>query len=311
MFSDILIAMLTRYVRKDVTWIDCVSPTPAEVRSLIHEFGIDPLIAEELLLPSFKSKVERCGTVAYVILHFPVLRGVHQRSEQEIDFVIGKNFLITTHYETIDPLHSFAKAFEVDSVLGRDDTSTHGGHLFVSITRNLYRALTNECDVMQRRLQNIEEHIFRGDERKMVAQLSQVGRIIHDFKQALVPHEEMLDSFEPVGTRLFGAEFSYHVRNLVGTYKRIERTLENLHGSLAELRETNNSLLSTKQNEIMKTLTVLAFTFFPLTFITGLFGMNTQHNPIIGNAYDFWIILSAMLLIASGCFMYFHRKGWL
>ena len=81
--------MLTRYGQKHAVWIDLAHPTPHEVRSLMHEFGIDPLIAEELLVPSFKPKVERRGEVIYVILHFPVLRGLGARAEQEIDFVIN------------------------------------------------------------------------------------------------------------------------------------------------------------------------------------------------------------------------------
>jgi magnesium transporter len=303
--------MLTRYAQRDLVWIDCVSPTPAEVRALMHEFAIDPLIAEELLLPSYKPKVEKRGDVIYVILHFPMIRSGHQSPEQEIDFIIGKHFLITTRYENIDPLHSFAKAFEVQGVLGKDATMTHGGHLFVSMVRNLYQALENGCTTLRQRLQNIEEHIFSGDERRMVAQLSLVGRTIHDFKQSLAPHEEMLKSFEPPATRMFGAEFAYHIRSLEGTYERIERTLVNLHDSLTELRETNNSLLSTKQNEIMKEFTVLAFIFLPLSFIAGLFGMNTEHNPIVGNAYDFWIIVGIMAFLAFGFLVYFRRKDWL
>ena len=303
--------MLTRYVRENLVWIDCVSPTPAEVRALMHEFGIDPLIAEVLILPSYRPKVEKRGDVVYVILHFPMLRSGRQAPEQEIDFLIGKNFLITTRYENIDPLHSFAKAFEVAGVLGSDTTTAHGGHLFISMVRNLYQALETGCTTLHRRLRDIEEHIFSGDERQMVAELSQVGRTIHDFRQALAPHEEMLKSFEPVGTRMFGAEFSYHIRNLVGSYERIERTLDNLHDSLTELRETNNSLLSTKQNEIMKTFTVLAFFFLPLSFVASLFGMNTQHIPIIGYKYDFWVVFAGMVVIAIGCFIYFRHKDWL
>ena len=108
--------MLTRYAQHNLVWIDLVSPTPPEVRALMKEFDLDPLIAEELLLPSFKSKVERRNDALYVILHFPALRagdptgGSAQRPEQEIDFIIGKHFLITTRYETIEPLHSFARA---------------------------------------------------------------------------------------------------------------------------------------------------------------------------------------------------------
>ncbi len=278
----------------------------------MHEFGIEPLIAEELLLPSYKAKVEKRGDAIYVILHFPQMGIGHRNApEQEIDFIVGKRFLITTRYENIDPLHSFAKAFEVAGVLGHDSTISHGGHLFISLVSNLYQALEGSCGVLHRRLRDIEEHIFSGDERHMVTQLSLVGRTIHDFKLSLAPHEEMLKSFEPVGMRTFGSEFSYHLRGLVGAYERIERTLENLHDSLTELRETNNSLLSTKQNEIMKTFTILAFFFLPMSFIAGLFGMNAEHMPIIGGPYDFWILLGSMLVVACTCFIYFKHKDWL
>ncbi len=280
----------------------------------MKEFDLDPLIAEELLVPSFKPKVERRGDAIYMILHFPAMRNgmraSSSRPEQEIDFVIGKHFLITARYENIDPLHSFAKAFEVNSVLGRGG-STHGGHLFAGMVRKLYEALGNECDNLHRHLQDIEDRIFKGDERRMVIELSQTGRVIHDFRQALAPHRDMLRSYEPVGNRVFGAEYSYYVRETIGAYERVESALENLRDSLSELRATNDSLLNTKQNEIMKTLTVLAFVFLPLQFIASLFGMNTINNPIIGLPADFWILLGGMGILAFTCFLYFKRKGWL
>ncbi len=303
--------MLTRYGQRNMTWVDLVQPTPAEARAIMHEFNLDPLIAEELLLPSFKSKVDRRGDAIYIILHFPTLRGASSRAEQEIDFVIGKNFLITTHYETIDPLHSFASAFEVQGVLGHDSTHSHGGHLFVSMLHNLYQALGSECDIMHEQLESIEDRIFGGDEKRMVVELSHVGRTIHDFRQALIPHREILSSFEGPAARMFGSEFSYHVRSVEGTYARVERAIENLRDSLGELRETNNALLSTKQNEVMKTLTVMAFIVLPLTLISQLFGMNSEHLPIIGLPGDFWIIVAGLTVMGSAFFLYFKHKGWL
>ncbi len=302
--------MMTRYAQHDLTWVDLVSPSGAEVRAVMKEFNLDPLIAEELLAPSFKPKVERRGDAVYVILHFPALRTMSSRPEQEIDFIVGKHFLITTRYETIDPLHSFARSFEVQTVLGRGGSS-HGGHLFVALVRSLYQALGDECAEVRRALQTIEDQIFKGDERGMVVELSHVGRTIHDFRQALQPHQEMLGSLEPAAGRFFGVEFGYYVRELVGAYERVEATLSNLHDSLSELRATNDSLLNTKQNEIMKNFTVLTFVFLPLSFIAGLFGMNTVHNPIIGSGYDFWILCGIMLFVAVSCFVYFRHKGWL
>lgn len=302
--------MLTRYGQKNAAWIDLVAPTPQEVRSLMQEFGIDPLIAQELLVPSYKPKVERRGEVIYVILHFPVLRGIGQRSEEEVDFIIGKEFLITTRYGNVDPLHSLAQAFEINTVLGRPLNHLNGGHLFTSMARALYEGLINECHQMTRRLQDIEDRIFGGDERRMVIELSQTGRIIHDFKEALTPHHDMLISLEPVASRLFGTEFSYYLRDLRGVQERVERTLDDLHNSVVELRETNNSLLSTKQNEIMKTLTIMAFIFLPLTFIGQLFGMSIP-VPLVDTAYGFWLVLAGMFVVGMSIFSYFKYKGWL
>lgn len=301
--------MLTRYVQHKLTWIDLVAPSSSEVRQVMEEFTIDPAFAQELLCASYKPKVERGGDAIFLILHFPAPRGAG-RPQQEIDFIIGKNFLITTRYENVGPLHTFAKAFEVDSVLGRPGAA-HGGHLFVAMAETLYGALVSECHSLRRTLEDIEERIFKGDERGMVIVLSQVGRVIHDFRQALIPHKEMLSSLEPVAARLFGPEFSYYVRNVEGAFGRVEQTLTNLRDSLFEMRETNNSLLSTKQNEIMRTFTVLAFIFLPLSFVAGLFGMNTEHNPIAGSPGDFWVVFGMMVALAVGFFVFFKRKGWL
>lgn len=302
--------MLTRYEQKHLTWIDLVSPTPAEARSLMEEFNFHPAFAQELLGPSYRSKVEHKGDEIFLILHFPTLRGVSARAEHEIDFIIGKNFLITTRYENTDPLHIFARVFEVEAVLGRG-SAAHGGHLFASMAKSLYQALSDESDALAEKLKEIEERIFRGDERQMVAEISFTGRVIHDFRQALLPHKEMLSSLEPVASRLFGPEFSYYLHEIQGVYRRVELGIGHLRESLTEMRETNNSLLSTKQNEIMKTLTIMAFVTFPLTLFTSLFGMETVDVPLTGYPGDFWVIVSIMVAVTFAFFIFFKRKGWL
>ncbi len=294
-----------------MTWIDMVAPTPAEVRALMVEFDIAPHVAQELLSTSYKSKVERAGETVYVILHFPTLRGgLNRRPEQEIDFIIGKKFLITARYENIDPLHTFAKAFEVGTLLGRNH-SAHGGHLFASMVQNLYRSLSEECDLVRHRLEEIETRIFKGDERRMVFEISHVARALYDFSRALGPHKEMIGSLEPAAARLWGQEFAYYLREVEGTRARVEHELMSLRDSLKELRATNDSLLNTKQNEVMKTLTILAFVTFPLTLISSVFGMNTNYLPVVGAAGDFWIIIGIMVALATCFFIVFKRKGWL
>lgn len=301
--------MLTRYGERNLVWVDLIAPTAAEIRSVMKEFEIAPVVAEELTSASFRSKVEQHGNSLFVVMHFPAPRGTG-RGQQEIDFIIGKNFLITARYETIEPLHAFAKAFEVNGVLG-NAAHSHGGHLFVAMAKALYKGLTHECEAVARKLEEIEEDIFRGKEREMVVKLSHAGKLIHDFRQALNPHQDILESLEPLAGRLFGHEFLHYLESLQGTLGRVRHAVENLRDSLKELRATNDSLLNTKQNEIMKTLTIMAFVTFPLTLVSSIFGMNTDSLPIVGREGDFWIIVGIMGLLALSFFYYFKKKRWL
>lgn len=302
--------MLTRYTQKDLTWIDLVAPTPLEVRELMQEFGLNPLLAQELLSASTKSKVERYDDSVYATLHFPFLRGKElSRSTQEVDFIIGKQYLITTRYETIAPLHSFARAFEVEGVLGAQG-HLHGGHLFAALLRNLYRALYTECDVIRGHLFNIEEKLFLGEEMRVVMELSELGKTIYDFRQALVPHLEMLTSLEAPLERMMGHEFGYYMRGVISEYSRLKEEIDNLKDEMVELRETNNSLLNAKQNEVMKNFSVLAFVFVPISIIMSLYQMNLPGTPLSGHI-NFWEVLGAVLLISVVLFIYFRRKGWL
>ncbi len=80
---------------------------------------------------------------------------------------------------------------------------------------------------------------------------------------------------------------------------------------MKELRETNNSHLETKQNEIMRIFTIIAFITFPLTLIGTVLEMDSPYNPIKGLPYDFWIITAILIGLGFGMYGFFKHKKWL
>ena len=163
----------------------------------MDEYDINPLVAEELLSPTLKPKVDFYRDYIYLILHFPAFRHTHQntQSNQEVDFIIGKDHLITTRYDTIDPLHKFSKVFETDSILDKSDIGTHAGFVFFFMIKKLYKSLEHELEYIDDALETIEDEIFEGREKEMVVSLSIVSRDLLNFKQAMRTHKEVLDSF--------------------------------------------------------------------------------------------------------------------
>ncbi len=301
--------MISRYAYKKLTWIDLESPTKEEVISIAQEYKLPPLVAEELYQQTLRSKVDRYDDLIYLILHFPVLQK-GKSIEREIDFVVGKNFLITTHYQSVDPLHEFSKIFETNTILNKTEMGNNGGFLFFYIMRELYKHTTAELDEINKSFTSVEKRIFEGKEGEMVEVISQVNRKIVDFKQAVRFHGEILKSYEIASKEFFGEDYAYYASSIIGEHNKIQNILEGHKDIMKELRETNDSLLSNKTNEAMRTLTVMNFVMLPLALITGIFGMNANF-VFIHNLSDFSIVVAIMIAIGAVMLLYFKKKKWI
>ena len=265
--------MITKETCGDITWIDVESPTKEDVRALLDEYNIHPLIAEELLSPTVRPKVDVYDDFIYLILHFPTISHSHGgETEQEIDFIIGKKVFITVHYNIVDSLEKSNRLFSVNSVLKRCRVGEHAGFLFFAMVKELYENLVLELDSVQKELDKIEDHIFLGEEHKMVPHLSKINRKLLHFKKAINQHKQVLESLELTGKKFFGENFVYYLSAITGEYYKVSAILEISKDVLNELKDTNDSLLTTKTNDIMKVLTIMAFATFPLVLFSSLFG---------------------------------------
>lgn len=304
--------MITRYEHKGLHWVDAESPTKEEVVDLAKEFSLHPLVADELFSPSLRPKVDMYKNAIYLILHFPAFKHAHGKdARQEVDFVIGKNYLITVHYDMIDAIHKFSKEFEVSSILAKSEIGDHAGYLFFHLAKKLYHSLSHELDHIEARLENAESKIFKGGEAKMVEALSYINRDLLDLKQALRTHKDVLKSLESAGVQFFGNEFSYYLQAISGEFYKVANTLDGHKETLIDLRETNDSLLTTKTGNIMKRLTFVSFTTFPPMLIASIFGINSEYTPIMGAPFDFWIVLGIIIAATAGIILFFHHKKWL
>ena len=304
--------MTSKFVYHGIEWIDLESPTYEEVTAVAKEKNLNRVLAEELTKPSLKPKADLYQDYFYLVLHFPAIRHSHAKStSQEIDFIVGKKFVITTHYDTIDPLHEFSKIFEVNSLLDRTDMGEHAGYVFYYMLRHIYKGTENELESIEERLASVETGIFSGKEREMVEQISHLGRDILDIKGILRPHEQVLDSLARAAAKFFGEEFSYPIHVVTNEYFRINNEVLHCSDLIAELRETNNALVSTHQNEIMKQLAVIAFIALPVGLVLTMLQIDFISRPFIGTEGDFWVILFGTVLLALLLYLFTKKKKWL
>lgn len=305
-------SMISRQHYKNILWIDLVRPTKEEISSLMKEFRIDRRIADDLATPTFKPRVEVFDNAMYLVLHFPVFKHSHgDEHEQEIDFILGKHFVITSRRDASDAIHRVSKILESEEITDKEKVSDPTGFVFFRILKELYASLHSELDYINDWTSDIEKKIFAGKEREMVITLSQVSRVLLDFKRAIAAHGEVFESLKIVGDKMFGEHFVYHTQSILSDYYKLRHTIDVAKDTVSELRETNNSLLSTKQNETAKVIAVLAFIAVPLSLLISIFQIDSAARPIIGLKYDFWILVGFVLVVGSAMFAFFKYKKWL
>lgn len=305
-----IVNVIRTYTYKGLTWHDLETPTKEEVQTLVDAYSLKPIIGEELMSQTIKPRADLYENAIYLILHFPSFNN-NLFDTQEIDFVIGKNFLITTRYNKIDPSHAFSKIFDTGSVFAPHIPDDHAGYIFYSMMKNLYRSLVDELDETTNNLTRAESKIFKGKEKNMVIELSYISRDLLDFKEATNLHKSVLESFQSAGKTFFGKDFEFYLSEISNEYYKVHTAIQDNKDYLEELRRTNDSLLSNKQNEIMKTFTVLAFIFLPLSFIAGVFGMNIVNMPVVSLPHSFSLILTFMAALGLSIFAVAKYKEWL
>lgn len=305
--------MITRHVRGKTEWIDLESPTEDELITVMREFGIDERVHEEISTPTPYPLSIAFPGYSYLILHFPVSGSEDGTRSQEVDFIAGKRFLLTARYETIESLHNLHKVLEAEELLGIPEKTLSTGSLLERVMACLYGAISRDIEQAGRRLERIERDIFAGKEQKTVRTISEAARILLRFETSLSRHKEPLADFlAGLGTPAFlGTAFNEHAIHIEARRVHAAGLVSSLRAVAQELRITNDSLLSASQNQVTKTLTVMAFTALPLTLIASIFGMNTEYMPIVHSPYGFWIILGLMAFAALSLFAYFRLRKWL
>lgn len=301
--------MITRHERSGVHWVDLESPTREELREILQEFSIDPQIEEEIITPTPYPLMVAFRDYVYLILHFPTADAKGGARNQEIDIIVGKNFLITARYEVVSSILALHKGFEAEELLGIPETNP-GPALVERILRRLYTAMTEEVDRAARKLDRIEADIFAGKERQTVRAISEIGRILLRFDTTLIRHAEPLAEFLSAlsSPSFYGKGFAPLALRIEAEREHVAALVTSYRAVTGELRTTNDSLLSSSQNEVMKTFTMMTVAFLPLTFIAGIFGMHAKNAPLLGHAHDFALILLLMFGVELLLILYLRLK---
>ncbi|MDQ3669297.1 MAG: magnesium transporter CorA family protein [Actinomycetota bacterium] len=294
-----------------LTWVHLSQPTVDEVSALAKRFGFHELDIEDVLSTRQRPKIDEYPSYVFVVLHFPFYDKTIQRlNAAELDIFVGQDFLITLPNVELHPVTYLFRRCEEDADRREELFSKGSGYLLYHALDDLFDYCFPILDKIGHKLDRIEDEMFEGASEEVVRDISNAKQEIIAYRKIMKPERATLRVLERTTQRFLPEELELYFDDLEDAAERVWDILDNYKEVVEGLESTNESVISHKQNDVLRILTLFGAIFLPLTFISGIFGMNVNF-PGEGTSEAFWTIASAMIVTIIGLVGWFHLKRWL
>ena len=301
-----------KIIKHKLTWIDIINPTKKDIEFIRKQHRFHPIILDELLHTSARSRVEPYERYLFMTYHLPIYdRNVKSSRKGEIDFLITKDKIITVHYEDLEPLNNFWRHLNNDPNFKDRALGENTGRLAYYIIEEILFFSQRQLRHIEESVSQLTKELFQGQEGQLLEKISYLKRDILDYNIISKPQEIILESMKEVGAKFWGETMRIYFSDLSGDHLKIMQLLENFKETVNSLEQTNSQLLNAKTNAVMKRFTVLAFLTFPMVLFTSMFNVNIFQKYLGENLLVFSVVFFSVLIFTVSMLIFFRKKGWI
>jgi magnesium transporter len=295
-----------------VTWINVNGTFQVRDLETVGEcFSIHPLVLEDISDNAQRPKVEDYENYLYVVLK--AIRHVDDGQEFEIcsdqvSLILGPHYIISFHEGDGDLFAPVRERLQKGKGRIRKLGADYLAYSLIDLIVDNYFV---ELEIFSDKVESLEDEV-------VVAPSPQTLREVHQFKNDMImlrkslwPLREVIARLERRESPLISDSLTMYLKDVYDHTIIAIETVETYRDILSGMLDIYLSSMSNRLNQIMKVLTIIATIFMPLTFITGVFGMNFKYMPELQWQYGQTIFLAVMALIALGMLWYFRKKRWL
>jgi len=185
--------------------------------------------------------------------------------------------------------------------------------LLTQLVERLNLRIGNVIDELEESIDNLEI-MLAGDSSKIRhvrSEISELRRQCARLRRYLAPQRDALDQLSRYTGDLLSQQSRLELREQTDRLRRYVEDLDLARERAMVAHEQLLAQISEEQNSRMYILSVVAAIFLPLTFITGLLGMNVGGIPGEGLQGAFWLLIIAMGVSAVALFVLFRWRKWL
>ncbi len=279
------------------------------VKRLCGFFKLDPLTIEDILNTEHRPKVEDFRHYLTLITKMLTRHDDGTIEYEQVSIILTRNTVMTFQETPGDCFGPVRDRLQNGTGRLRKLGSDYLMYALLDvIVDNYFMILEN----LGTRLENCEEASMSAREAKtFMTGLQSLKADLNRMRRVLWPVRETVGVLLHSESDLIDKELDPFLRDLYENTVQVLEALESYRETASGIQEIFFSSVSNRMNEVMKVLTIISTIFIPLTFIAGVYGMNFEFMPELGQRWGYPGVLGLMAAVAVGMLIYFKKKKWL
>ncbi|MGD2106927.1 MAG: magnesium/cobalt transporter CorA [Nitrosopumilaceae archaeon] len=296
--------------KPNVSWINIVGiHDPKIIERVGNEFGLHRLHQANIMNTELRPSIEISEDYIHLTLKMPHFNTEKGKIElEQISFVVAKNHLLTFQEIDEDFFDKIRERLRENvGTLRKRNTDYLAYTLVDAVVDSYFLVLEQIGDITE----NLEEELMSHPGPNTLQTLQLLKRQMILLRKSIWPAREVIDSLQRSHSGLIEEETKTYLRDSYNHIVQVIDTIEGLRDVVGGMLDTYLSSLSNKMNEVMKTLTIIASIFIPITFIAGVYGTNFDYIPELAWEGSYFVMIGVMIIIVIIMVAWFRKRQWL
>jgi len=292
------------------SWIDVVGiHNSNKIEKISRHFNLHPLTIEDILNNEQRPKIEDNPDYIYIVVH--MIRYNQDKLKvdvEQVSLILGHDYVVSIQEKEGDTFEPVRKRLELDQEMIRKAGSDYLLYTLIdAIVDNYFLVIDQIGDT----LDQLEDELLDNLQRETFNNTHSLKKELMTLRRSVWPMREVVNKMERGQYFKVNEELNIYIRDLYDHTIEVIDSIEVYRETVGHLVDLYQSMSSNKMNEVMKVLTIISTIFIPLTFITGLYGMNFEYIPELQWRYGYHMVWGISITLVVTMLFIFKKKRWI
>jgi magnesium transporter len=291
------------------SWVNVNGLNAEVVEQIGKALNIHPLFIEDILHLGQRPKVEEADEYLYLVMNMlDYNEDLYEVTSEQVSFIITEKHLFSLQEKAGDIFEPVRKRLEAGKGKIRSNGPDYLAYCLIDVVVDRFYLILEQ---LGNKIELLETQVIVSPSPELLQEINLIKRDFIFLRKNIWPLREALNALQRPGQVFVSPNTRFYLKDVYDHTIQVMDSIDTYREMLSSILDIYMSSVSNKLNNVMKTLTIMASIFIPLTFLVGVYGMNFKNMPELEWEYGYYLIWTIMLITVGGLIVYFKKKDWM